>query len=53
MFEKWTVEGQDHELVTEYIFKLINHIKRCQELAIENMVVVYDKQKFWYDKNVV
>lgn len=45
LYEKWTGEVQDHELVTQYVFNLINLLKKCQKLAVENMVIACDKRK--------
>lgn len=38
-------------MVSEYVFKLINRLNRCQELAFENMIVEREKRKFWYDRD--
>ncbi|KAG8183319.1 hypothetical protein JTE90_023968 [Oedothorax gibbosus] len=38
LYEKWLdVEEMEGEPVTEYVFSLINRMKRCQELAISKM----------------
>ncbi|GFU55689.1 retrovirus-related Pol polyprotein from transposon 297 [Trichonephila clavipes] len=39
--------------VVEYVFQLINRLKRCQELAIEEMEETKIKRKAWYDKNAI
>lgn len=52
-YEKWIGEEPDLELVTRYVFNLIDRLKRCRELTIENMVVTRDKIKIWYDTKVV
>lgn len=51
LFEQWTEECQDPELVSEYVFKLMNRLNRCQELAFKNMLVKREKRKFWYDRD--
>ncbi|GFX59130.1 retrovirus-related Pol polyprotein from transposon 412 [Trichonephila clavipes] len=50
--EHW-MEPEEGDLVTEYMFKLINRLKRCQEVAINKMEEMQVKRKTWYDKNVV
>ncbi|GFW48590.1 retrovirus-related Pol polyprotein from transposon 297 [Trichonephila clavipes] len=47
------MEPEEGDLVTEYMFKLINRFKRCQEVAINKMEEMQVKWKTWYDKNVV
>ncbi|GFX04047.1 retrovirus-related Pol polyprotein from transposon 17.6 [Trichonephila clavipes] len=44
---------EESDLVTEYMFKLINRLKRCQEVAINKMEEMQVKRKTWYDKNAV
>ncbi|GFW96402.1 retrovirus-related Pol polyprotein from transposon 412 [Trichonephila clavipes] len=34
----------------DYVFELINRMKRCQELAILHMEDAKQKQKLWYDR---
>ncbi|KAG8184543.1 hypothetical protein JTE90_012632 [Oedothorax gibbosus] len=54
LYEKWLdVEETEGEPVTEYVFYLINRIKRCQELAISKMEEWQQKNKTWYDKKAV
>lgn len=53
LFEKWTDSVEEETPVTEYVFELVNRMKRCQELAIERMEETRDKRKEWYDKNTV
>ncbi|GFW92324.1 hypothetical protein TNCV_3542101 [Trichonephila clavipes] len=36
VMEHW-MEPEEGDLVTEYMFKLINRLKRCQEVAINKM----------------
>lgn len=45
LYEKGAAEVQDDELVTEYVFNLINLLKKCQKLAVENMVIACDERK--------
>ncbi|KAG8187294.1 hypothetical protein JTE90_019183 [Oedothorax gibbosus] len=54
LYEKWLdVEETESEPVTEYVFSLINRMKRCQELAILKMEECQQKNKTWYDKRAV
>ncbi|KAG8174632.1 hypothetical protein JTE90_013439 [Oedothorax gibbosus] len=54
LYEKWLdVEETEGEPVTEYVFSLINRMKRCQELAISKMEECQQKNKTWYDKRAV
>ncbi|GFW89793.1 retrovirus-related Pol polyprotein from transposon 412 [Trichonephila clavipes] len=52
VMEHW-MEPEEGDLVTEYMFKLINRLKRCQEVAINKMEEMQVKRKTWYDKNAV
>ncbi|KAG8172551.1 hypothetical protein JTE90_012579 [Oedothorax gibbosus] len=48
LYEKWLdVEETEGEPVTEYVFSLINRMKRCQELAISKMEEFQQKNKIW------
>ncbi|GFY14837.1 CCHC-type domain-containing protein [Trichonephila clavipes] len=51
--EHWMEPEEEGDLVTEYMFKLINRLKRCQEVAINKMEEMQVKRKTWYDKNAV
>ncbi|GFV32658.1 retrovirus-related Pol polyprotein from transposon 412 [Trichonephila clavipes] len=53
VMEHWMEPGEEGDLVTEYMFKLINRLKRCQEVAINKMEEMQVKRKTWYDKNAV
>ncbi|GFV00748.1 hypothetical protein TNCV_1385671 [Trichonephila clavipes] len=53
VMEHWMEPEEEGDLVTEYMFKLINRIKRCQEVAINKMEEMQVKRKTWYDKNAV
>ncbi|GFS57467.1 retrovirus-related Pol polyprotein from transposon 17.6 [Trichonephila clavipes] len=52
VMEHW-MEPEEGDLVTEYMFKLINRLQRCQEIAINKMEEMQVKRKTWYDKNAV
>ncbi|GFX21849.1 retrovirus-related Pol polyprotein from transposon 297 [Trichonephila clavipes] len=51
--EHWMEPEEEGDLVTKYMFKLINRLKRCQEVAINKMEEMQVKRKTWYDKNAV
>ncbi|GFS98355.1 retrovirus-related Pol polyprotein from transposon 297 [Trichonephila clavipes] len=53
VMEHWMEPEEEGDLVTEYVFKLINRLKRCQEVAINKMEEMQVKRKTWYDKNAV
>ncbi|GFW52786.1 retrovirus-related Pol polyprotein from transposon 297 [Trichonephila clavipes] len=53
VMEHWMEPEEEGDLVTEYMFKLINRLKRCQEVAISKMEEMQVKRKTWYDKNAV
>ncbi|GFV95714.1 CCHC-type domain-containing protein [Trichonephila clavipes] len=52
VMEHWMEPEEESDLVTEYMFKLINRLKRCQEVAINKMEMQV-KRKTWYDKKEV
>ncbi|GFV28748.1 CCHC-type domain-containing protein [Trichonephila clavipes] len=45
--EHWMEPEEEGDLVTEYMFKLINRLKRCQEVAINKMEEMQVKRKTW------
>ncbi|GFX84312.1 CCHC-type domain-containing protein [Trichonephila clavipes] len=53
VMEHWMEPEEEGDLVTEYMFKLINRLKSCQEVAINKMEEMQVKRKTWYDKNAV
>ncbi|GFV30618.1 retrovirus-related Pol polyprotein from transposon 17.6 [Trichonephila clavipes] len=52
-YEKLTEEEHVESSVVDYVFELINRMKRCQELAILHMEDAKQKQKLWYDRRTV
>ncbi|GFV07725.1 retrovirus-related Pol polyprotein from transposon 17.6 [Trichonephila clavipes] len=48
VMEHWMEPEEEGDLVTEYMFKLINRLKRCQEVAINKMEEMQVKRKTWY-----
>ncbi|GFW66643.1 transposon Ty3-I Gag-Pol polyprotein [Trichonephila clavipes] len=53
LYEKLTEEEHVESNVVDYVFELINRMKRCQELAILHMEDAKEKQKLWYDRRTV
>ncbi|GFY32084.1 retrovirus-related Pol polyprotein from transposon 297 [Trichonephila clavipes] len=53
VMEHWMEPKEEGDLVTEYMFKLINRLKRCQEVAINKMEEMQVERKTWCDKNAV
>lgn len=51
--EHWLEPREENDLVTEYMFKLINRLRHCRETAVERMEELQVKRKLWYDKNAV
>ncbi|GFX12443.1 retrovirus-related Pol polyprotein from transposon 17.6 [Trichonephila clavipes] len=41
------------ETVVEYVFELINRLKKCRDLATVKMEEVRERRKKWYDKNAI
>ncbi|GFW28724.1 retrovirus-related Pol polyprotein from transposon 412 [Trichonephila clavipes] len=53
LYEKLTEEEPVESSVVDYVFELINRMKRCQKLAILHMEDAKQKQKLWYDRRTV
>ncbi|KAF8773029.1 hypothetical protein HNY73_015724 [Argiope bruennichi] len=53
LYEHWVKPQETDSSVAEYMFDLINRMKRYQELAVERMTEIQEKRKHWYDKNAV
>ncbi|GFV03569.1 retrovirus-related Pol polyprotein from transposon 412 [Trichonephila clavipes] len=53
LYEKLTEEEHVESSVVDYVFELINRMKRCQELAILHMEDAKQKQKLWHDSRTV
>ncbi|GFU30281.1 retrovirus-related Pol polyprotein from transposon 412 [Trichonephila clavipes] len=53
LYEKLTEEEHVESSVVDYVFELINRMKRCQELAILHMEDSKQKQKLWHDRRTV
>ncbi|GFY58059.1 transposon Ty3-I Gag-Pol polyprotein [Trichonephila inaurata madagascariensis] len=49
LYENLTEQCVEENSVVTYVFELINRMKQCQELAIENMQKSKESQKLWYD----
>ncbi|GFY03494.1 retrovirus-related Pol polyprotein from transposon 412 [Trichonephila clavipes] len=53
LYEKLTEEEPVESSVVDYVFELINRMKRYQELAILHMEDAKQKRRFWYDRRTV
>ncbi|GFV53667.1 retrovirus-related Pol polyprotein from transposon 412 [Trichonephila clavipes] len=53
LYEKLTEEELVESSVVDYVFELINRMKRCEELAILHMEDAKQKQKLWHDRRTV
>ncbi|GFU48766.1 retrovirus-related Pol polyprotein from transposon 412 [Trichonephila clavipes] len=53
LYEKLTKEEPVKIGVGDYVFKLIDRMKRCQELAILHMEDAKQKHKLWYNRRTV
>ncbi|GFU13051.1 hypothetical protein TNCV_2128801 [Trichonephila clavipes] len=53
LYEKLTEEEHVESSVVDYVFELINRMKKCQELAILHMEDAKQKQNLWYDHRTV
>lgn len=49
LYENLTEPNEEENSVVSYVFELLNRMKKCQELAVENMQTAKEKQKLWYD----
>ncbi|GBN34963.1 Transposon Ty3-G Gag-Pol polyprotein [Araneus ventricosus] len=45
LYEHWVNPQESKSSVTEYVFELINRMRRCQDLAVERMTEVQVKRK--------
>ncbi|GBN83938.1 hypothetical protein AVEN_37198-1 [Araneus ventricosus] len=53
LYEKLTEEDPSENSVVEYVFELINRMKKYQELAVKNMEDAKQQQKLWHDRKTV
>ncbi|GFR21014.1 retrovirus-related Pol polyprotein from transposon 412 [Trichonephila clavata] len=49
LYENLTEPCEEENSVVTYVFELMNRMKQCQELAIQNMQTAKKSQKLWYD----
>lgn len=50
LYENLTEQDEEENSVVLYVFELLNRMKKCQELAVQNMQEFKEKQKMWYDQ---
>ncbi|GFT86702.1 retrovirus-related Pol polyprotein from transposon 17.6 [Trichonephila clavipes] len=53
LYESWLDPEEKEDTVIEYVFELINRLKKCRGLATVRMENVRDRRKNWYDKNAI
>ncbi|GFY62185.1 retrovirus-related Pol polyprotein from transposon 297 [Trichonephila inaurata madagascariensis] len=49
LYENLTEQCVEENGVVTYVFELMNRMKQCQELAMENMQKTKESQTLWYD----
>ncbi|GFX16129.1 retrovirus-related Pol polyprotein from transposon 412 [Trichonephila clavipes] len=50
LYESWLDPEEREDTVVEYVFELINRLKKCMDLATVRMEEVRARRKKWYDK---
>ncbi|GBN95052.1 Retrovirus-related Pol polyprotein from transposon 17.6 [Araneus ventricosus] len=53
LYEKWLMPEEQENIVLEYVFELINRLRKSRELAKEKMEEMRDRRKKWYDRNAI
>ncbi|GFX39375.1 uncharacterized protein TNCV_3860981 [Trichonephila clavipes] len=53
LYKSWLDPEEKADTVVEYVFELINRLKKCRDLATVRMEEVRDRRKKWYDKNAI
>ncbi|GFX45472.1 hypothetical protein TNCV_2740091 [Trichonephila clavipes] len=53
LYESWLDPEENTDTVVEYVFELINRLKKCRDLATFRMEEVRYRRKKWYDKNAI
>ncbi|GBL83952.1 Retrovirus-related Pol polyprotein from transposon 17.6 [Araneus ventricosus] len=53
LYENWLQPEEEQTPVTEYVFTLLNRLKRFQDLAVKEMEKSQQRNKTWYDKRSV
>ncbi|GBL96049.1 hypothetical protein AVEN_200004-1 [Araneus ventricosus] len=53
LYEIWLQPEEEQTPVTEYVFTLLNRLKRFQDLAVKEMEKSQQRNKTWYDKTAV
>ncbi|GFY28023.1 retrovirus-related Pol polyprotein from transposon 297 [Trichonephila clavipes] len=53
LYESWLDSEEKGDTVVEYVFELINRLKKCRDLATVRKEEVRDRRKKWYDKNAI
>ncbi|GBN06626.1 hypothetical protein AVEN_215803-1 [Araneus ventricosus] len=53
LYEQWMNPEDEGNNVVEYVFQLINRLKRCKDLALDKMLDMQTKRKVWYDRKAI
>lgn len=53
LYEKWLKQEEQESTVVEYVFELINRLRKSRDLARGKMEEMRDKRKKWYDRNAM
>ncbi|KFM75587.1 Retrovirus-related Pol polyprotein from transposon 412, partial [Stegodyphus mimosarum] len=53
LYVKLSGKEEEENTVVDYIFELMNRMRKCQELAVQHMEEAKGKQKLWYDRKAV
>ncbi|GFT33474.1 retrovirus-related Pol polyprotein from transposon 17.6 [Trichonephila clavipes] len=53
LYESWLDPKEKEDTVVEYVFELINRLKKCRDLATVRMEEVRNRRKKWHDKNAI
>ncbi|KFM67615.1 hypothetical protein X975_18474, partial [Stegodyphus mimosarum] len=52
LYEQW-MNHEDERNNVEYVFQLINRLKRYKELATDKMLEIQTKRKAWYNRKAI
>ncbi|GBM15796.1 hypothetical protein AVEN_262948-1 [Araneus ventricosus] len=53
LYELWMNPEDEGNYVVEYVFQLINRLKRCKELTLDKMLEMQTKRKVLYDRKAL
>ncbi|GBN72535.1 Retrovirus-related Pol polyprotein from transposon 412 [Araneus ventricosus] len=53
IYEQWMNPGDEGNIVVEYVYQLIDRLKRCKELALVKMLEMQTERKVYYDRKAI